>query len=72
VRRGLELLRAKGEEIILVLGHVHFYRRFGFGIEKTASLQTPFPPRAFMALELRSGALDAITGKVRYAKSFGL
>ncbi len=30
VRLGLTELRARGERIVIVLGHVHYYPRFGF------------------------------------------
>jgi predicted N-acetyltransferase YhbS len=36
------------------------------------SLESPFPPEAFMAMELNSGALAGICGKVRYPAAFGL
>jgi putative acetyltransferase len=72
VWRGLESLKTQGEAAVLVLGHAHYYERFGFSVDKAKSLHTPFPPDAFMALELRPGALAGVTGRVRYAKSFGL
>jgi putative acetyltransferase len=69
---GLELLRARGERIVIVLGHPDYYPRFGFSIENARSLESPFPPAAFMAKELIPGALDGIRGKVRYPAAFGL
>lgn len=72
VRRGLTQLRAQGERIVIVLGHEHYYPRFGFSSEKARNLTSPFPPEAFMALELCDGALAEIQGAVRYPSAFGL
>jgi putative acetyltransferase len=46
--------------------------RFGFAADRARALTSPFPPDAFMALELVPGALERIRGTVRYAKAFGL
>ena len=72
VRRGLAELRERGERIVLVLGHKEYYPRFGFTPEKARYLSSPFPPEAFMALELVNGALDGIRGTVKYPSAFGL
>jgi putative acetyltransferase len=55
-----------------VLGHPEYYPRFGFSSGKTKLLESPFPPEAFMAMELRVGALDGIQGKVVYPTAFGI
>jgi putative acetyltransferase len=72
VRRGLAELRDQGEGIVLVLGHKEYYPRFGFSVEKARDLVSPFPPEAFMALELSDGVLAGIRGAVRYPAAFGL
>jgi putative acetyltransferase len=72
VRAGLDHLRTKGERIVLVLGHPDYYPRFGFSAAKTQTLEHPFPPAAFMALELTADALAGIRGKVRYPVPFGI
>jgi putative acetyltransferase len=72
VRRGLAALRERGERIVIVLGHKEYYPRFGFKPENARDLASPFPPEAFMALELVEGALDGIRGTVRYPSAFGL
>ncbi len=69
---GLEMLRGPGERIVIVLGHPEYYGRFGFSSEKAASLESPFPPEAFLAMELSAGALDGVRGQVRYPAAFGL
>jgi predicted N-acetyltransferase YhbS len=55
-----------------VLGDPRFYVRFGFSQERAKALTTPFPPEAFMALELVGDALEGVGGTVRYAQAFGL
>jgi putative acetyltransferase len=72
IQHGLDLLRDQRERIVIVLGHPDYYPRFGFSSEMASSLESPFPPDVFMALELRTGALDGIHGKVKYAAAFGL
>lgn len=72
VRRGLAELGELGERIVIVLGHEHYYPRFGFSVEKARRLKSPFPPEAYMALELSAGALEGVEGAVRYAAAFGL
>ena len=72
VRRGLSQLCERGERIVIVLGHKQYYPRFGFSSEKARCLASPFPPEAFMALELSDGALSEIHGAVRYPSAFGL
>lgn len=72
IKHGLDWLSGEGEQVVIVLGHPKYYSRFGFSTDKGSSLSSPFPPEAFMALELKPGALDGIHGKVRYPEAFGL
>jgi|SRR5215469_18007829 len=72
IREGLDLLRERNEKIVIVLGHPNYYPRFGFSKEKAEPLVSPFPKDAFMALELRAGALDGASGRVKYPPAFGL
>jgi putative acetyltransferase len=72
ISSGLNFLRASGERVVIVLGHPDYYPRFSFSCGKTLSLESPFPPDAFMAMELSPGALAGIRGKVRYPAAFGL
>ena len=72
IRCGLDLLRRRGEHVVVVLGHPDYYPRFGFSAERAGSLESPFPRNGFMALELIPNALDGVRGKVRYPTAFGL
>ena len=72
IRQGLGLLRDRGEKVVIVVGHPDYYPRFGFAGEKAASLESPFPAEAFMAMELSPGALEGIRGRVVYPAAFGL
>jgi putative acetyltransferase len=74
VRAGLDLCRARGTAVVIVLGHPGYYPRFGFSTELALRIQCPFPGAgdAWMALELTPGALSGVTGTVRYPAAFGL
>jgi putative acetyltransferase len=72
ILHGLELLRGRGERLVIVVGHPDYYPRFGFSMEKAKSLQSPFPPEAFMAMELSVDALHGIQGSVVYPPAFGI
>jgi putative acetyltransferase len=71
VRAGNARCAELGLEAIVVLGHEHYYPKFGFSAALAESLDAPFKGPHFMALELKPGALDG-GGAVRYAKAFGL
>jgi len=72
ILHGLELLRGRGEKIVIVVGHPEYYPRFGFSTAKARLLESPFPQEAFMAMELSAGALDGIQGSVVYPTAFGI
>jgi putative acetyltransferase len=72
IEQGLDRLRARGERIVIVLGHPSYYPRFGFSIEKAALLEAPFPREAFMAMELVDGALVGVQCRVIYPPPFGI
>jgi putative acetyltransferase len=72
IRHGLNLLRERGEQIVIVVGHPEYYPRFGFSSDKARSLDNHFPADAFMAMELSPGALDGVCGRVRYPAAFGI
>ncbi len=72
-RAGIEACRARGAPFLVVLGHPTYYPRFGFVPAVRFGLTFgEMPPRdAFMAMELVPGALDGVTGPVRYGPEFG-
>lgn len=70
---GLDAAQALQTEAVLVLGHPTYYPRFGFSAERARHLRVPFRGGdAFMALELRQGALDGVVGQVTYPEAFRL
>jgi len=73
VQRGLAELRAAGHELVVVLGHAAYYRRFGFVKASTYGIRSEYrvPDEVFMALELKPGALRGhVGGVVRYRPEF--
>jgi putative acetyltransferase len=72
VRESLRVLRDLGEQIVVVVGHPDYYPRFGFSADLAQGLRSPFSGPAFMALELRPGALQGVSGDVRYPAAFGI
>ena len=72
VRAGLEECRQRGYAAVIFVGHAEYYPRFGFVPAHTKGLECefPVPQEAFMALELRAGALTGISGVVRYRPEF--
>lgn len=71
VAAGLAACRERGRRIVVVLGHVHFYPRFGFSAALARPLESPFGDgEAWMALELVPGALDGVEGRVEYSPPF--
>lgn len=74
VSTGLQQAKEMGYSSVIVLGHEKYYPRFGFKKASKYEIRPPFDVKdeAFMALELQEGALNGITGCVRYSKSFGL
>lgn len=72
IEEGLRECRYLGHRIVVVVGHPSYYPKFGFRIARDYGINAPFPcpDEAFMALQLASGALDGISGTVRYPPAF--
>lgn len=70
INRGLGILGERNAEFVLVLGDPQYYSRTGFraghGLKPPHELEYP---EAWMAQELRDGALSAIQGTVQCADS---
>ena len=73
-RIGLERLRAAGHPFCVVLGHPKFYPRFGFkrASEYGMRWERDVPGDVFFALELAPGALEGVSGVVRYSPEFAV
>lgn len=72
VRAGLEANREMRVGIVVVLGHIEYYPRFGFVRADEFALRSEFdvPSEYFMVMELRSGALRDARGVVAYHEAF--
>ena len=71
VTQGLEESRTKGYDLVVVLGHVSYFPRFGFKRACLYGLGNEYNvDEIFMVLELREGALNAACGLVKYRSEF--
>ena len=73
VRQGLARARNLGHKIVIVVGHPEYYPRFGFSSAREKHIEAPFPvpDEAFLVAELAEGALNGVTGIVKYPPAFG-
>ncbi len=65
IKEGLTALKASGTQFVMVLGDPNYYQKSGF--HTGHQLETPYAidyPEAWMAIELKKGALDGVKGKV--------
>ena len=72
INKSIERARELGYKSIVVLGHEHYYPKFGFKKAGDFGIKAPFevPEENFMAIELNEEALKNISGVVRYANEF--
>ena len=72
IEHGFESCRAAGYEIVVVLGHPHYYPKFGFVMAHPRGIhwEHEMPGDPFMVKELKPGALDRVTGTVCYLPEF--
>ncbi len=73
VRRGLEILRARGCPFVVVVGHPEYYPRFGFeraSVHGLASQWEGVPDAAFMVLVLDTNAMAGVSGVAKYRDEF--
>jgi putative acetyltransferase len=70
VQAGLDKADAMGEELVIVLGHPHFYSKFGFKSSVTYGIESPFPvpEDVFMVKFLKND--QHYKGKVVYPPAF--
>jgi predicted N-acetyltransferase YhbS len=77
IEYALNQLKSQGFSSVIVLGHEHFYTKFGFLPAKKYNIRAPMPlenENCFMALELKPQAfpIDDKEGIVQYLPEFGL
>jgi putative acetyltransferase len=72
VEEGLKRLREDGYRFIVVLGHPHYYPRFGFIPAGRFNIKSEYnvADDVFMAMELQTGALQDQSGIARYQPEF--
>lgn len=72
IKQGFKVAEKLGFKSVIVLGHEHYYPKFGFEPAEKWDIKAPFnvPSNAFMAIELEQGGLDNISGTVFYPKEF--
>ena len=72
VRDGLDACKRLGYDAVVVLGHTHYYPRFGFTRAADYGLDNEYQALdEFMVLELNQGVLKTIRGLVQYSPEFG-
>lgn len=67
INKGLDTLKARGAEIVLVYGDPDYYKRSGFkaGHKLKPPYKLKYPEEAWMALELVKGMLSKASGTVQ-------
>lgn len=72
VDAGLARCRELGYQAVFVLGHAHYYPRFGFRPASEFGIRSRYdvPDEVFMALELVPDALASKAGEMRYHPAF--
>jgi predicted N-acetyltransferase YhbS len=72
IRKGFEVAKELGFKSVIVLGHEHYYPKFGFEPAEKWNIKAPFdvPSNVFMAIELATDGLKNISGTVVYPNEF--
>lgn len=73
LKYSLDAMAEEGVEAVVLLGHKDFYSKAGFRLATDFSLKfsdDPAHEEAFMAIELREGALSDCSGIITYASDF--
>jgi len=74
IEKGHQIAKGLGFKSVILLGHPEYYPRFGYSKASNWGIKAPFdvPDAAFMAIELVDGALNDVSGVVRYSSAFML
>jgi predicted N-acetyltransferase YhbS len=72
INAGLKQLAASGVELVFVLGHPGYYRKFGFRPARVLGYEAPYPiaiehEDAWMVQALKAGALARARGRIQCA-----
>jgi putative acetyltransferase len=72
IEHGLDRCREAGQPFVVVIGHPHYYPRFGFKPASRFGIKSEYDvaDENFMAMELREGALLNQAGMARYQPEF--
>jgi putative acetyltransferase len=72
VKNGLDRCREAGHLFAIVLGHPHYYPRFGFAPARRFGIRSEYDvaDENFMAIDLQDGALQNQAGLARYQPEF--
>jgi putative acetyltransferase len=72
VRAGLKACKLRGDDVVVVLGHPHYYPRFGFQPAGRLGIRSEYDvsDETFMVAELTPGALRGRKGLVKYHPEF--
>ena len=71
VKSGLQHCRMLGIDLVFVLGHPHYYPKFGFRPASTFGFENEYQAdQAFMLIEINPGVSVRYQGLVKYAPEF--
>jgi predicted N-acetyltransferase YhbS len=72
IMQGLNKAKELGHKSVIVLGHEHYYPKFGFVAAEKWRIKSPYnvPTNVFMGIELAIDGLKNVTGTVQYPKEF--
>lgn len=67
VKKSLDAAREAGHGLVLLVGDLDYYSRLGFARVQRGKIAMPGPvdPRRLLYCELRDGALDSASGRMR-------
>lgn len=72
IQEGHRIAKELGYDSVILVGHPSYYPRFGYRPASLWKITAPFEvsDEAFMAMELKVGGLDGVSGEIEYAKEF--
>ena len=72
IKKGLNIATKLNFKSVIVLGHEHYYPKFGFVPTVKWNIKSPFevPANVFMGIELVKNSLENVSGIVKYPKEF--